>query len=228
MSDVFISYAHVDKLWVDDFVLTLEKKINQYMGRADNQRIWKDNRIEGNKPFDFEIMSNLQSARCLVVCLSPGYLESKWCLRELKTFLDKTESTSSIFCIELDHFSLEEKPKVLTKTLNYRFWYEDELSKRTYPLAQNSESFTNRVIDVAKGITRQLNTYEVRTFTTLDNLGQSNSWEKTKAVNPRRHTLERKLALLYQDYDLETRSEYKLRLEPIIAETEATLKSLVD
>lgn len=228
MSDVFISYAHVDKFWVDDFVLALEQKVNQYTGRADNQRIWKDNRIEGNKPFDSEIMSSLQSARCLVVCLSPGYLESKWCLRELQAFLDKTESTSSIFCIELDHLSLEEKPKVLTQTLNYRFWYEDALSKRTYPLAQNSESFTNCVIDVAKGITKQLNTQEVRTCTTLNSLGQSSSWGKSKVVNPRRHALESRLAVLYQEYDLETRIEERLRLEPVIARAEATLKSLID
>lgn len=228
MSDIFISYAHVDKLWVDDFVLTLEKKVNQYMGRADNQRIWKDNRIEGNKPFDSEIMSNLQSASCLVVCLSPGYLESKWCLRELQTFLEKTENISSIFCIELDYLSLEEKPKVLTQALNYRFWYEDALSKKTYPLVQNSESFTNLVIDVAKGIKKQLNTQEVRTFTTLDSLGQSSSWGKNKTVNPRRQALESKLAMLYRQYDLETRVEERLRLELVIARDEAILQSLID
>lgn len=225
MSDVFISYAHVDKIWIDNFTLNLEQKVNQYIGKADNQRIWKDNRIEANASFSSEIMQSLQSACCLVVCLSPGYLASSWCLRELSAFKDKSENASSIFCVELDQLSFDEKPQVLTETLNYRFWYEDALSKRTYPLSQTTESFTNLVIDIAKGIAKQLKS---QVISSLDNSYEALSWESPKSINPRRQWLERRLAGLYQDYDLETRSESRLRLEPKIAQTEASLKSLID
>jgi hypothetical protein len=48
MPDLFLSYAHVDKHWVDTFAALLEQRVNQYMGRAKPDRIWKDNRFSGN------------------------------------------------------------------------------------------------------------------------------------------------------------------------------------
>ena len=45
MPDLFLSYAHVDKHWVDTFAPQLEQRINQYAGRAKPDRIWKDNRF---------------------------------------------------------------------------------------------------------------------------------------------------------------------------------------
>lgn len=228
MSNVFISYAHVDKFWVDEFVLTLEQKVAQYIGRTDSQRIWKDNRLEGNSPFNTEIMNNLQDASCLVVCLSQGYLASSWCLRELNIFKERHESTYKIFCVELDKLDLDEKPNILTETLNYSFWHEDALSKRTYPLRQDSEDYNRLMIDVAKGIAKQLKLLQPKALSELNTPNTSSSADQPKSVNPRRQRLEKKLHALYESYDLETRIENKLRLEPHIARTEADLKSLID
>ena len=52
--DIFISYAHVDNSSqdkaIDHFVKELEAQVNQQVGRSAPQRIWKDNRLDGNQP----------------------------------------------------------------------------------------------------------------------------------------------------------------------------------
>ncbi|MDD5393719.1 MAG: toll/interleukin-1 receptor domain-containing protein [Thiothrix sp.] len=157
MPDLFLSYAHVDKHWVDTFAALLEQRVNQYVGRAKPDRLWKDNRFSGNAAISPEIDAQLAQARCLVSILSPGYLASEWCMYELATFSARVGANSGrIFCIELDHIPLENKPAAFTPTLGYRYWWQDAQSKRTYPLAANHPDYEIRLIDLAKDIAATL------------------------------------------------------------------------
>ena len=153
MPDLFISYAHVDKHWVDAFVPLLEQRVNQQAGRAKPDRIWKDNRFSSNLAITPEIDAQLAQTQCLVSILSPGYLASEWCMYELNQFSARVGANSGrIFCVEPDHIPLDRKPLILTAALGSQFWRQDPLSKRTYPLNPDEREFDDRLYDLAKDI----------------------------------------------------------------------------
>lgn len=112
--DVFISYAHIDNEplplseegWISFFDQCLRVFLRQYLGR--DISVWRDPRLESNSIFADEILDNLRKARVLVAVLSPRYIKSEWCLRELQQFkdliqqdqLDRIGNISRIFKVE--------------------------------------------------------------------------------------------------------------------------------
>lgn len=153
MPDLFISYAHVDKHWVDIFVPLLEQQVNWQVGRVKPDRIWKDNRFASNMAVTPEIEAQLEQATCLVSVLSPGYLASKWCQYELNRFSERVGTNSwRIFYVELDQIAQERKPAAISELLGSRFWRQDPLSKRTYTLNPDEHEFGDRLTDLAKDI----------------------------------------------------------------------------
>src|SRR5262245_60108964 len=92
--DIFISYAHLDnetlteeqKGWVTTFHHALEKRLGQLLAHLPN--IWRDEKLQGNDYFGEEIVDQFQKLRVLVSILSPRYVESDWCRKELRTFYD--------------------------------------------------------------------------------------------------------------------------------------------
>ena len=93
MTDVFISYAHLDnvpfgeeqKRWVDDFHRDLATRL-QHLRRTPVS-IWRDPKLLGNDVFGAEIEERVKDASVLLVVLSPPYSESEWCRKELELFL---------------------------------------------------------------------------------------------------------------------------------------------
>lgn len=234
MPDLFLSYAHVDKHWIDTFATLLEQRVNQYVGRAKPDRLWKDNRFSGNSAISPEIDVQLAQAHCIISFLSPGYLASEWCKYELATFSARVgENSGRIFCVELDHIPLERKPAAAIPTLGYRFWWQDPQSKRTYPLTADQPDFETRLIDLAKDIAATLtNTHSP---VGASPAGDSFSGESPAGLAPTARTiaqqarwnlLNTKLTRLQAQYDLETRVEEQMRMEKLIAETQAALQQL--
>ncbi|HEX8734117.1 MAG TPA: toll/interleukin-1 receptor domain-containing protein, partial [Pyrinomonadaceae bacterium] len=93
--DVFISYAHrdnqplleeaSDRGWVSNFDEILSKFLTRELGR--DARIWRD---RNNRPGDFfgdKIKENLLKSKSFVLVLSPSYVNSDWCRKELDTYL---------------------------------------------------------------------------------------------------------------------------------------------
>lgn len=158
MPDIFISYAHVDKHWVDLFVPLLEQRVNQAVGRAKPERLWKDNRFSGNEAISPAIAAQLAQTQCLVSILSPGYLASPWCMQaELATFYAQVgDHSGRIFAVELEALAPEHKPAAIASVLGYRFWRQEALSKRTYPLQTHEPEFERTLIDLAKDIAQVL------------------------------------------------------------------------
>ncbi|OQX03385.1 MAG: hypothetical protein BWK73_39700 [Thiothrix lacustris] len=230
MPDLFLSYAHVDKHWVDTFAALLEQRVNQYVGRAKPDRLWKDNRFSGNTAISPEIDAQLAQAHCLVSFISPGYLASEWCIYELATFSTRVGANSGrIFCVELDHIPPEHKPAAVAPILGYRFWWQDTQSKRTYPLTASQPDFENRLIDLAKDITVMLQK-ESPAPTIANAPPSSTSLDKGRpggvSSPTRRNLLQTKLERLQAQYDLETRVEEQMRMEKLIADIQATLQHL--
>src|SRR5215510_8622094 len=90
--DIFISYAHIDNEsmygsehgWIALLHKGLGIRLAQLLGRE--SRIWRDSRLTHTDPFPPDVLKQLSRAALLVSVLSPRYVNSDWCLRELNEF----------------------------------------------------------------------------------------------------------------------------------------------
>jgi len=92
--DIFISYCHDDNVnpmakkgWVDVFHEALLWRLKQRLGR-DQQApvIWRDNSLQGNDSFSAVLTEELRRVALVVSVLTPSYVSSPWCKRELEEF----------------------------------------------------------------------------------------------------------------------------------------------
>src|SRR5262245_38874802 len=97
-NDIFVSYAWVDNNpiqgidigWVSHLVGTLENILAQTLGRADVFELWMDTKRESNTlRLTTEIFEKIERSATLLAVLSPGYLQSEWCMGELNCFIAK-------------------------------------------------------------------------------------------------------------------------------------------
>jgi len=110
MNDIFISYAHLDdrpltegqKGWITKFHRILEVRLGQLLG--EEPQIWRDPKLAGNDVFDRSIAGEFRKARVMVSVMTPRYMKSEWCVRELSGFVDAAE--------ENDALQLEDKSRV--------------------------------------------------------------------------------------------------------------------
>jgi serine/threonine protein kinase len=79
---LFISYSHVDTRWMHGF----KKHLNGIL--RDCCRIWTDEDIPAGTTWEERLLGNLQQAAAGLVLVSPDYLVSPWCRRELKSLAD--------------------------------------------------------------------------------------------------------------------------------------------
>ncbi len=94
---VFISYAHIDNQplspqqqgWVTRFHATFEALLSMRIGRQ--ARVWRDAKLQGNDVFADEIVEQFGQTALMVSVLTPRYLESTWCTRELREFCERAE-----------------------------------------------------------------------------------------------------------------------------------------
>jgi len=143
-NDIFISYAHLDDLpviegekgWVSGFHGSLLAFVAQYLGKM--PRVWRDAKLQGYGKFGPEIIEQLQDAAVLIAILSPRYVESDWCQREIQTFYEKADQVSAPCHVHKRVFKVvkypvssdQEKPKVLQDLLGYRFYRVDPGSEK--------------------------------------------------------------------------------------------------
>jgi TIR domain len=94
---LFISYAHLDNEktaeddlgWVDRFHKSLKAFLTTAIG--EEAVIWRDLKLRGNDVFAEEIVSQFPETALLVSILSPRYLKSEWCLKEIEEFCKAAE-----------------------------------------------------------------------------------------------------------------------------------------
>jgi hypothetical protein len=143
-NDLFISYAHLDnqpliegqKGWIDEFHHALETRLDQLLG--EECKIWRDRKLGGNDFFDETIVSKFPNTALLVSILSPRYLKSDWCLKELKAFLTAAAQSggarigekSRVFKVIKTHVPREDHPPELQGSLGYSFYEIEEVTDR--------------------------------------------------------------------------------------------------
>lgn len=110
--DIFVSYAHADDDvpsgadygWVTTFVEELKKILRRKLG-GKGASVWMDHALAANDIVDQELVDMVKASRTLVMFLSPGYLQSVWCSKELGLFLETNaahKNKESVFIVELE------------------------------------------------------------------------------------------------------------------------------
>jgi hypothetical protein len=141
--DVFISYTHRDDRplsreeegWISSFHYSFNTRLGQLLGRE--PKIWRDNKLQGNDEFSDEIIAKLPKAKVLLTVISPSYLGSGLCLKELHGFLDAAESNlgihvsnkSRIFKIVKTFVPYKQHPEEIRGLNGYHFYELDEKNR---------------------------------------------------------------------------------------------------
>jgi hypothetical protein len=149
-NDVFVSYAHIDdqspiegqKGWISSFHRALEIRLGQLRGKT--PRIWRDPKLTGNDLFSDRIVDRLPRAATLVSVLSPRYVRSDWCTRELREFLDASERSGGlrvadkirVFKVVKTPVPLDQHPSELRQVLGYEFYTTEQSTGRPRELGQ--------------------------------------------------------------------------------------------
>ena len=178
-NDIFISYAHIDDMalvegqkgWISSFHRALEIRLGQLLGRT--PRIWRDPKLQGNDAFADRLVERLPGVAILVSVISPRYMKSDWCLRELHEFTKAAAGTGGVrvghkirvFKIVKTPVPLEQQDPELQHMLGYDFFTADPHSGRTKELSQSAETEIQRLYwakldDLAHDLTEMIEMLE--------------------------------------------------------------------
>lgn len=177
--DFLISYAHIDNLalldgeqgWVSTLHRLLEIRVGQLRGQV--PKIWRDPKLQGNDYFADTILERLPRTAALVSILSPRYVQSEWCNRELKEFWRAAEQSGGvrvadkarIFKVVKTPVEQERLPAEVQPMLGYEFFTYDRDSGRPRELApatgaESDRTFLARLDDLAYDIAQLLELLE--------------------------------------------------------------------
>jgi hypothetical protein len=173
--DIFLSYAHVDDEsdpafsdrpgWVTTLVRGLEKRLARKLGRVDSYGLWRDAKLAGHVNLNQEILGRVRDAAVFLLILSPAYLASDWCRRELAAFHEEIRRRKAdrgrVFIVEFDRIEPSRKSPELADLRGYRFWVEDPDTGNPetlgYPIVrENDEEYLKRIHDLCIDLARHL------------------------------------------------------------------------
>jgi hypothetical protein len=131
--DLFISYSRADDQrdddankpgWVTALSRLLRREIDRKLGKVGACDIWMDHRMAAGDPIDASLDDRVRASAAMLIVLSPGYLDSSWCEREMNLFLNRDThgpagSTSRVFVVETDRV---ERPEALEMVLCLPMW----------------------------------------------------------------------------------------------------------
>jgi hypothetical protein len=176
-NDILISYAHIDdapliegqKGWISEFHRSLELRLAQLLGKK--PKIWRDPKLQGNDHFADEILSQLPRIALLISVVSPRYVRSEWCVREVSTFHEvasknigvRINNKSRIFKIIKTPVKRDDHPPVMRDLLGYEFYKLDPETGRAKELNKifgedNEQAYWQTLDDLAHDIRELLET----------------------------------------------------------------------
>ena len=114
--DVFVSYAHADDVkpfgekvgWVTTFVEEFKKLLWRQMGYRPD--VWTDQLLASNEQVTSTLQDKIKSSRTIVLFMSPSYLSSDWCKREIGQFLEDNfahKNQESVFIVAVEETARE-------------------------------------------------------------------------------------------------------------------------
>jgi hypothetical protein len=158
-NDVFVSYAHIDDQvlakgqqgWISSLHSALQVRLEQLLGKE--AKIWRDPKLQGNDVFADRLVDRLPKVAVLVSVLSPRYIRSEWCQRELQEFLKASAATGGariadklrVFKVVKTPIPREQQPPDLQATLGYEFYTLEAESGRQREIGQDSPPDAQRL-----------------------------------------------------------------------------------
>ena len=158
-NDIFVSYAHIDdqplvegqKGWISSFHRVLEIRLGQLLGR--HPRIWRDPKLQGNDIFADRLVERLPRVAILASIVSPRYMKSDWCMRELREFQKASAATGGmrfgnkvrVFKIVKTPVPLDQQSGEFQDVLGYEFYMVDPDSGRARELSQAGDPESQRL-----------------------------------------------------------------------------------
>ena len=138
---LFISYAHLDNQplsesqqgWITRFHASLSAMLSMRIGRK--AEIWRDSKLSGNDIFADEIVQQFPKTALLISVVTPRYVESEWCTREVREFCKSAETTGGIVVdnksrvlkiIKIPGGDENPLPETMKLSLGYPFYIFDE------------------------------------------------------------------------------------------------------
>jgi hypothetical protein len=138
-ADAFISYAHLDNValiqggqgWITSLQRDLAVRVAQMLGKE--SRIWWDKKLTGDDVLDDTLMARLHRVAVLVSVVTPRYVRSEWCCRELEAFCAAAMTSGGLqiaeklrlFKVHKTQVPREEHPPQLQRVLGYDFFKVD-------------------------------------------------------------------------------------------------------
>jgi hypothetical protein len=215
--DIFISYAHNDNQaliegqrgWVDVFHQALERRLQVHLGAK--PAIWRDPRLQGNEYFADTLVEQIPRVAILISILSPSYINSEWCRREMQMFSRIATDTGGmrlgnkarIFKVEKINVPLDKHPAELQGMTGYQFYYMDDHRARELSAESGAHAidYWQRIDDVAQDIATLLlemktrgSTADVQVFETPSVAGETIYLAETSFdLSPQRDNIKREL-----------------------------------
>lgn len=166
--DIFISYCHADNEdamgegWIELFDRALRNRLIQLLGARtpeEEPRIWRDPSLHGNDEFAAVLSEKLSHVALVVSVMSPSYVKSDWCIREIDAFCKAAEASGGVVLgnkgrilkVLKDPVPRDEHPEVLKGQTGYPFFKLDP--GRTVPIpftltkGDETIALAKRVID---------------------------------------------------------------------------------
>ena len=180
-TDLFISYAHIDNLamdeseegWISRLHSSLNVRVQQILGGQIS--IWRDKKLNGNDEFGDAIIDGLEQSNLFICVVSPRYIGSEWCVRELNTFLQKNAdeidlgARMPVFKIVKTHVDIEQQPASVQGQLGYVFYdYDPETERRPDEFRQDTGNqkdsrYWSKLEDLADDIAQTLKKFHSQT-----------------------------------------------------------------
>ncbi|MFM7038470.1 MAG: toll/interleukin-1 receptor domain-containing protein [Planctomycetaceae bacterium] len=172
--DYFLSYAVVDdgqmagveNGWITSLERSLDVQLSQEIGRAGRLEVFWDRRsLTRNEVIESQIRKALQSTACFVLVLTPGFLESPWCPRELDWFREaiarQPRNASRIFVVDQGKVPNAEVRRLFDGNLQYAFFEraaggQNQLLGYPEPDSKLHPGYYNAVATLARELGQEL------------------------------------------------------------------------
>jgi len=173
--DIFVSYVRQDELseWTERLREELGKALNLILflkPPAALVDVWIDDRLRLNLPLDGELKCRVERSALLLIIMSPLYLRSDWCGKEVAWFAaaanQRSLSNRRVFVVHAFPTDRTGWPEPLSGLLGYQFFARHPVAQQELPLGfigdkDDSVAFKQALYNLAGQIKAQLD--ELRT-----------------------------------------------------------------
>lgn len=154
-----------DEGWVDCFHAGLLKYVTETLGR--DVRIWRDKtKIEANSKLNPAIYETLPKCLLFIPILSPNFMTSKWCPKELEFFCEQNPEDSEDRIFPVSKIPIQIPPEVLQDNfLKYEFVKRNKFGSLAHYLDPSfggtfETEFYLKVSDLSREIAKFILDYE--------------------------------------------------------------------